>query len=145
LADTDEILIRGVLPEDLPALRRIFLESRRATFTWINQSKLALEDFDKASAGETVLVALSGGRPVGLVSWWPPENFVHSLFIAPGHERRGIGGRLLREALSRMGRPARLKVDVPNEQAIAFYAAQGWKIVDRGSGEFGDYFVMQLG
>lgn len=105
----------------------MFLEARLATFLWRSQSKWTLEDFDRSTAGEPVLVATIDGRIVGFVSWWPPGDFVHNLFVAPDRLRCGIGGPLLRAALSRIGRPAWLKCDRKNENAIAFYLANGWE------------------
>lgn len=133
-----------MLPADLPALRRLFLESRRAAFTWLDPATLSLEDFDASIAGETVLVATHDGRTAGFVAWWPPENFVHSLFVAPGHERRGIGRGLLSEALARMGRPAQLKIDAANGAAAAFYRALGWVAVGSGTGPHGEYHLLQF-
>ena len=87
-----EFAIRGMLPADMPALRRLFLESRRAAFTWLDPATLSLEDFDASIAGETVLVATHDGRPVGFVAWWPPENFVHGAEFAVLHmQLQGTG------------------------------------------------------
>lgn len=144
MAQAGHIEVREVAPGDLAALRRIFLEARRAAFTWLDTTRLKPEDFDNASAGETVLVALTEKVVSGFVAWWPPDNFVHSLFVAPGMERQGIGRALLNAALARMARPARLKVDAPNARAIAFYTSQGWRIAGGGQGENGPYHLMQL-
>ncbi|HEV7279709.1 MAG TPA: GNAT family N-acetyltransferase [Pirellulaceae bacterium] len=121
------IAIRESTPADLAALRTLFLDARRATFPWRPQQDWTLEDFDRSTEGELVLVATIEGRIVGFVSWWAPDNFVHNLFVAPDRLRFGIGGRLLGAALARMGRPAWLKCDRRNENAIGFYLANGWE------------------
>ena len=117
-------------PCDLPALRQLFLESRRKTFVWQPESELALDDFDRATEGEFVLVATVDEAIVGFVACWLPENFVHSLFVAPDRLRQGIGTALLEAALAWLGRPAWLKCDARNAAAIAFYRARGWNIYD---------------
>lgn len=121
------IAIRESTSADLAELRKLFLDARRATFPWRSQGEWTLEDFDHATEGEPVLVATLEGRIVGFVSWWPPSDFVHNLFVTPDRLRSGIGGRLLHAALARIGRPAWLKCDRKNENAIAFYLANGWE------------------
>lgn len=120
------------LPEHTPQLRRIYLESRRKAFTWLNPATLALPDFDKAIAGEEVLVALHQHKPIGFIAWWPPDNFIHSLYIDPAFVRQGVGLCLLQAGLARMGRPATLKCVQANQAALAFYQSLGWAI--KGSG-----------
>lgn len=47
--------------------------------------------------------------------------------MAPDQLRSGFGSQLLRAALARVGRPAWLKCDRRNENAIGFYLANGWE------------------
>lgn len=137
-------MVRQSQPADLPALRLIYLESRRATYPWQDATTMKLEDFDAATRDEPVLVAELEGEPIGFVSWWPPDNFVHNLFVAPGAVRRGVGTMLLEACLARIGRPARLKCQSRNIGALAYYAAQGWREVGRGESEEGEYLLLQF-
>lgn len=137
--------VRQSQPGDLPMLRLIYLESRRATFTWQDATTMKLEDFDTATRDEPVLVAELAGEVIGFVSWWPPDNFVHNLFVAPSAVRRGIGTMLLESCLARIGRPARLKCQSRNIGALAYYAAKGWREVGRGESDEGEYLLLQFG
>ncbi|HSO06384.1 MAG TPA: GNAT family N-acetyltransferase [Pelomicrobium sp.] len=129
---------------DRPALRRLYLEARRASSLWGDAAALALEDFDAATAGELVLAAHREGRIVGFVSAWLPDNFVHLLFVAPAAVRSGVGSALLSVCLERIGRPATLKCLQANADALAFYRRYGWEIVAPGRAEDGAYFLMKL-
>lgn len=136
------VAIRELLPQDRPALRLLYLETRRNRFTWVDSARFALDDFDAAIEGETLLVALAAGTPVGFVAWWPPENFIHSLFVKPDHQRRGIGTALLTACLAQVGRPAQLKCAQANADALAFYRSHGWTVDGEGVGPDGEYYLM---
>ncbi len=129
---------------DRPALRRLYLEARRASALWEASAALALEDFDAAVAGELVLAARRDGRIAGFVSAWLPDNFIHLLFVAPTALRSGVGGALLAACLERIGRPATLKCLQANADALAFYRRHGWEIVAPGRAEDGAYYLMKL-
>lgn len=128
--------------KDRSYLREIYLASRTATFTWESPKQYQLEDFDQATENEVIWVATVGERPMGYISWWPPQNFIHHLFVDPHFTRRGIGRSLLQSSLAHMGRPATLKCVQRNEPAIAFYVSQGWRIDSTGQSSEGQYFVM---
>ena len=64
---------------NLPLLRTIFLKERQRTFTEQNTSEFKLEDFDKQTQGEYILSALIDDIPVGFISIWMPNNFIHHL------------------------------------------------------------------
>lgn len=138
------LVIRDACEVDTPAVRRLFLDSRRAALYWLDGSAMKPEDFDRESAGESVLVAEHEGQVVGLAAWWPPDNFLHSLYVKPGFERRGIGTQLLEAALARMGRPVQLKCLTRNQPAMAYYTARGWCELGRGQSAEGEYVLMRL-
>jgi ribosomal protein S18 acetylase RimI-like enzyme len=125
-------------------LRQLFLETRRATFVWLDSESLQLGDFDAATHDEPILVATIDDRIVGFVSWWPPENFVHNLFVELAHQQQGIGEQLLAACLKEIGRPATLKCMDKNVRAIGFYERLGWQVVGEGTNADGAYFVMRL-
>jgi len=136
------LTVRKYKPDDAPELRRIFLESRRKAFFWADPEGFELSDFDVVTRGEVVFVAVQEGVPVGFIAWWPPEDFIHSLFIDPACTGMGVGKMLLNACLSELGRPATLKCLQANTPALEFYKAQGWEIGAAGKSDEGDYFVL---
>ncbi|MCF0049358.1 GNAT family N-acetyltransferase [Dyadobacter sp. LJ53] len=134
--------IRNYTNEDAPELRRIFLEARQKAFLWADSAEFDLADFDLVTRDETILVATENESPIGFIAWWPPENFIHSLFIDPSFAGKGAGKLLLNACLLELGRPARLKCLQANVHACAFYTAQGWEIARAGESEEGDYYVL---
>lgn len=128
----------------LPALRQLYLETRIQTFSWLDPSTFQLSDFDTAIQGEGILIALSDGQPVGFISWWAPDNFIHNLYVDANFARLGIGKALLNQCLTQIGRPATLKCLQQNENALSFYRAQGWTIHTAGQSADGNYFLMAL-
>ena len=79
-----------------------------------------------SAGGERYLVAERGGEVVGYAAWRGAE--VTALFVRPDAAGRGIGARLLAraEAAARRGGASRL-VAVAAREAVAFYAAHGWR------------------
>jgi GNAT superfamily N-acetyltransferase len=130
------------VPEHVSALRHLYLEARKKAFPGLDPLELSLHDFDTVTAGEKVAVALHQEVPVGFIAWWPPDNFIHSLFVSPTLLGQGIGRSLLQYCLGHMGRPATLKCVVTNHAALAFYAAQGWKIISTGMSGNEDFLLL---
>jgi len=83
-----------------------------------------------------VWVAEADGSLVGLVVI--DDAFVDQLYVAPGHQRRGIGSALL--TLAKALRPAGfgLWVFEVNRPAIAWYERHGFELVDRTDGADND-------
>src|SRR5258708_7585048 len=105
------ITIRKAEPGDIPALEILFLITRQRTFHWENPDKFKLEDFKQSTAGETILVAEEDAAIVGFISVWEQDDnpFIHHLFVAPDHQRKGIGKLLMQSLLTRATPPWRLK------------------------------------
>jgi GNAT superfamily N-acetyltransferase len=131
-------------PEHTEKLRHIYLDSRRSAFPWLDLASLKPEDFDEVIQEEEVLVALHGRSPIGFIAWWPPDNFIHSLFIDPEFTGKGVGRLLLETCLQRTGRPATLKCFKANQNALGFYESQNWRIVSEGESAEGDYFLLSI-
>ncbi|MBO0953066.1 GNAT family N-acetyltransferase [Fibrella forsythiae] len=117
-------------PFHLPDLRALYYLSRQTAFPWEDPSGYTLLDFDLVTQDESILVAVDQQRPVGFISWWPPDNFIHSLFVDPAFIRKGVGKSLLQACLAHIGRPATLKCKTANQNALQFYYAQGWLPID---------------
>lgn len=137
-------VIRPATPADLAALSEIFLATRRETFFWCDPETFRLEDFGPQTEGEIVHVAADeANRPLGFISIWLPENFIHHLYIDPGRQRMGIGTLLLDSLAGWLPWPHRLKCLVENHGALAFYRRHGWREQDRGIDAAGEYLVME--
>lgn len=125
------------------ALSTIYLESRCKSFTWLDQSQFHLDDFSSDTEDEKIWVACFREKPLGFVSVWLPENFIHHLYVHPDHTNKGIGGALLQHCVERVKRPMRLKCMKQNVAATAFYKKKGWIIESDGQNEQADYYLMK--
>ena len=130
--------------KDRSDCQRIYLESRKETFHWMDKSLFSLNDFDRDTDGECIWVATINNSPVGFISVWLADNFVHNLFVLSSNFSQGIGSALLSVSLKKIGRPASLKCLLKNMSAREFYLSQGWKIVSHGEGSDGEYQLMQF-
>lgn len=140
------IKIRKAETRDTPQLESLFLITRQHTFHWDSPDKFKLEDFKQSTAGETILVADDDSTIVGFISVWEHDAipFIHHLFVAPNHQRKGIGKLLMQSLLTRLPPPYRLKCVTKNKDALAFYQKQGWIEIGQGVGEDGDYLLLEL-
>ncbi|OPA78689.1 GNAT family N-acetyltransferase [Paenibacillus selenitireducens] len=128
---------------DYPDLRMIYLESRRKTFHWAGKEEMTLEDFDKHTVEEYIILAEEDNQILGFASLYLPDNFIHNLFVHPDFSGKGVGGQLLNASIEKMNKPLRLKCVSENHKAMKFYKNKGWrKVVEEGNpGE--KYWVME--
>ena len=129
---------------DRGALREIYFESRINAFNWMDDSLFNLNDFDRDTDAECIWVAIVNGEPVGFISVWEPDNFLHNLFVHPSSTGRGVGSALLKVCLEKIGRPAKLKCLEKNTNAKNFYLSKGWEIISYGDGPDGQYQLMEF-
>jgi GNAT superfamily N-acetyltransferase len=113
-------------------------------FGWMDSSLFRADDFDRDTEGEIIWVAISDNEPVGFISVWEPENFIHNLFVHPKVIRQGFGSALLDECLNHIGRPAVLKCASKNIRARDFYVSKGWGTVSEADGPDGKYLLMHF-
>ncbi|MCM2396165.1 GNAT family N-acetyltransferase [Rhizobium sp. S95] len=137
------MIIRPVEPRDLPALRELFRVSRHAAFHWETPSSYDLGDFDRETEGELQIVAIDGAEPLGFISVWEPDNFIHHLHVDPRQSRRGIGRALLSALPGWKVTRYRLKCVSANEAALAFYRSQGFIRVGEGQADGQDYLLLE--
>jgi GNAT superfamily N-acetyltransferase len=130
--------------EDLTGLRELFLRVRQNTFSWLDTSAFNLLDFDKETIGEYILVAKDGRDPVGFISIWIADNFIHHLFVDEQHQGEGVGTMLINEAIERINFPIRLKCLESNIKAINFYKKNGFAEIGKGMSEEGAYIVFEM-
>ncbi len=129
---------------DRKALREIYLKARIHAFVWRDSSLYREDDFDRDTKGEKIWVAANATNPVGFISVWEPENFIHHLFVHPKATGQGIGSALLKKCLHNIGRPAALKCDDQNSKARDFYLSKEWKKISVGNGPDGKYLLMHF-
>ncbi|WP_114193337.1 GNAT family N-acetyltransferase [Edaphovirga cremea] len=138
------MVVRKYTESDRPFLRTLFLASRKAMWTWLDAREWRLEDFDRVTRGETVLVAESAGKILGFASIFTQENFLHSLFVDPDAQGQGVGSALLRATEATFTSTGSLKCLSRNQHALAFYKKHGWEVVTEDQGVEGDYCLMHL-
>ncbi|MGG3280104.1 N-acetyltransferase family protein [Paenibacillus solani] len=127
------MIIREASKIDYPELRQIYLESRRKSFHWANTEELNLNDFDKDTTEEYILLAEENSRILGFASLYLPDRFIHNLFVHPDFCGKGVGTQLVKNAIEKMGKPVRLKCVSENHKALSFYEKSGWKkVVEEG-------------
>ncbi|WP_000354967.1 hypothetical protein, partial [Bacillus cereus] len=64
--------IRVATALDYPNLRRIYLESRRESFYWLDSNEMTVEDFDKHTEGEYIILAEEDNHILGFASLYLP-------------------------------------------------------------------------
>lgn len=127
---TPGLLIRRADPGDLPDCAALYVRVLSDTFTWIPADRHREADFLQAAREETVYVALDAGRIVGLASVYPPQSFLHSLYVT--ERGQGIGKALLDHVIAEMGGVLQLKCQAANARAQAFYRREGFRQVEAG-------------
>jgi GNAT superfamily N-acetyltransferase len=71
------------------------------------------------------------GKVTGVAGSDPRDGSIYALFVAPGHEGRGIGRALLKqacEALRSAGHHAAWLTTAPGTRAERHYRADGWQV-----------------
>ncbi|WP_130830782.1 GNAT family N-acetyltransferase [[Erwinia] mediterraneensis] len=136
--------IRPFTEADRPFLRTLYLAARRTNWTWLDGSDWQLEDFDSIIPGEIILVAEHEGERVGFAGLLPDDNFLHSLYVDPAWQGRGVGSALLEVVQSRFTATGALKCLLKNEAAQRFYKKHGWQAVATGESEQGGWLLMHF-
>ena len=68
--------------DELPACAELYVRVLTETFTWMPADRHQAADFLRAAEEEDVFVAVEGERIVGLAALYPPQSFLHSLYVA---------------------------------------------------------------
>ena len=107
---------------------------QKITTLWHSPETLAAEienerllfDVAKDEHG-AILGLLTAGRPNDEVV------YIARLYVLPGHQRQGIGGKLLDACVTGFTgvRTLRLEVEAQNEKGMAFYQKQGFRELAR--------------
>lgn len=73
----------------------------------------------------------AGGETTGVAGSDPRDGSIYALFVAPGHEGKGIGRALLTracEALRAAGHQEAWLTTAPGTRAERHYRADGWRV-----------------
>ena len=149
-AETEEAMLRPMLPADVPVLAAIFQasideltgddydESQRLAWSSVADDEAA---FGKRLGAWLTLVATVRGAPVGFVALEGRET-IRMLYVYPPAARRGIATLLL-NAIERLaaGRGSRqLDVDA-SDTARAFFEMRGFTSQSRQTLSIGDQWL----
>ena len=74
-------MIREAAASDREALATILYRASRDVFPLAGIERVDAAEFDRQTAGESILVAEKDDRPVGFSSVWDPDHFLHHFFI----------------------------------------------------------------
>jgi GNAT superfamily N-acetyltransferase len=120
------VTIRRARPDELKACADLYERAGNEAFTWRPPGWFKAADFLDHAKTEEIFVADSHGAILGVLSFFRPSNFIHSLYIEPAAQGFGIGTALIEAAAKIAGGPLALKVDEPNTKARAFYEKLGF-------------------
>jgi GNAT superfamily N-acetyltransferase len=127
------VVIRRARPDELRLCAELYERAGNEAFAWRPKNWFKADDFLAFAQSEEVYVAESRGAVLGLLSFFRPSNFVHSLYVDPSAQGFGIGSALMGAATKIADGPLSLKVDEPTAKARAFYERHGF----RSTGETG--------
>lgn len=126
-------MIRAFKEEDMEAVIRIWLEASILSHSFIDKAYWE----EKADAMRTLYLPLSEvvvdedkdmGEVVAFIAF--VEDYLAALFVAPAHQKKGVGSRLLALA-KKMRDTLELSVYAENERAVAFYRKNGFRMTNK--------------
>ena len=126
-------MIRAFKEEDTEAVIRIWLEASILSLSFIDMVYWE----EKADAMRTLYLPLSEvvvaedkdtGEVIAFIAF--VEDYLAALFVAPAHQKKGVGSRLLALA-KKMRDTLELSVYAENERAVAFYRKNGFRMTDK--------------
>ena len=131
--------IRAALRDEWPVCADIYVRSGRAAFPWVDPAVFQAANIAAwADQGEDIFLAFDRRRPVAMMSFWRPDNYLHNLFVDIGAQGRGVGTALLEYAYAIADGPVTLKCDPRNAPALRFYERRGMTEIERGVGPHDD-------
>lgn len=132
--------VRAARADELVVCAALFANVAEETFGKSASLDMTAEFFLASSASEEVFIAIEDEQPLGLLSLYRPEAFVHFLFVRD--RGRGVGAALLRHAQASVETPLSLKVATANVHAIRFYHREGFTEREQGDDGRGPWVRM---
>lgn len=141
----DGLHIRSYQAADWPAICRIHDVARVQELAAGNVDPRAFRTMIDAAEGDEffvskTLVACIDDAVAGFVAWNGP--YITWLYVDPNLQRRGIGSRLLNEALQQCGLHAWTSMIAGNDAALSLYKKAGFEIVSTKTGEIEGYHCL---
>ncbi|MBB3315265.1 GNAT superfamily N-acetyltransferase [Rhizobium sp. BK181] len=137
--------IRSPRESDLETLADIYLAVRRETFAWVDPASFRHDDFKAHTQGEHLWLAEApNGEIAGFMTLWPPDDFIHMLYVSKSWQGQGAGAALLAVLPDWPHNKYRLKCLVKNSRAKAFYCSKGFVVTGSGTSAEGDYEEMSF-
>lgn len=134
MADSAALDVRDAVPADAADLAALFLRARAAAMPGLREPHaepaIARWLADVLMRDHRVRVATMGGKPAGYVGHGRDAGqgaMVLHLYLDPAWQRRGIGSRLLAEAIAAHDAPLSLVCFARNAGGRAFYEAHGFR------------------
>ena len=132
----DAVRLRRATTDDAADVAEVYLTSRRAAALYIPRLRHTDDDVREWVASivlveREVWVAVIDDRIVAIAVL--RDDFVDLFYVLPGHQRRGVGTRLLAQC-KRQRRVLRLYTFQSNEPARDFYEKDGFRAVAFGDG-----------
>ena len=123
--------LRPAVPADAVAIADIHTSARRQAMPFLpalhSDAEVRIWIRDTLLVKAEVWVAEIAGRPVGYMAL--AGGMLDHLYVAPGHQGRGIGSLLLDKAKALRPAGLRLYAFQRNSRARAFYEARGFVAV----------------
>lgn len=130
------VAIRRAEPADANAITAVLWGSRRASMPWLAERYTEAEARDWVGrvllVTTMVWVAVEAGQVVAYAAL--DDSLLEQLYVAPSHQRQGIGTRLLTVAREAAGSPMSLYVFTKNQNARRFYERHGFIKVGQSDG-----------
>lgn len=123
---TLSVTIRRASAGELKTCAALYERVGNATFAWRPKNWFKAADFLDFAVTEEIYVAESHGAILGILSFFRPSNFVHSLYVDEPAQGFGVGAALIEAVAKIAGGPLSLKVDEPNARARKFYEKLGF-------------------
>jgi len=136
MSDAIGITFRPATLADADAIRAIIVDTKAAAMPWLPVVHTPAEDAWWVSniliPKTDVTVAERNGTVVGVLSYH--EGMVEQLYVAQHAQRLGIGRHLLDKCKQISPSGLRLWCFAGNTGGIAFYSAQGFRIIEETDG-----------
>jgi GNAT superfamily N-acetyltransferase len=124
------VVIRPARADEFDAVTRVWLDSHVATGLATNSDATFTELRERIPReienGWQLYVADDGGAVVAMVAFRTRDNYLDQLFVAPGHQGRGIGTLLLEFVRRRLPDEILLRTAIANARAIQWYEREGF-------------------
>ncbi|HVY02039.1 MAG TPA: GNAT family N-acetyltransferase [Caulobacterales bacterium] len=130
--------VRNYRPRDRRRCVEIFAAGWAHAFPHIPRA-IDTAAFLAETRDERILVAVDHGALLGFAGIYPPDDFLHHLYVDPPYHGRGVGRALIEGAHDIVAGRLNLKCSISNSNARAFYARLGFSEADYGEDQYGKW------